>query len=68
MAPQKKLRVLIWSGKTAQGYGVFDLVGGDDHRDARIKNPYVKMLNPLFAVGKRAVLTEFAMRGYYVGV
>jgi hypothetical protein len=42
----------------------FDLIGVDHYRDARIKDRYVEMLQPLLAVGKPVVNTEFGMRTY----
>ena len=40
------------------------LVGVDHYRDARIKDRYVEMLEPLFAQNKPVVVTEFGMRSY----
>jgi len=42
----------------------FDLIGVDHYRDARITDRYVEMLQPLLAVGKPVVNTEFGMRTY----
>ena len=42
----------------------FDLIGVDHYRDARIKDRYVEMLQPLLALGKPVVNTEFGMRTY----
>ncbi|MGN6794255.1 MAG: hypothetical protein ACTHJW_17865 [Streptosporangiaceae bacterium] len=42
----------------------FDLIGVDHYRDARIKDRYVQMLQPLLALGKPVVNTEFGMRTY----
>jgi hypothetical protein len=42
----------------------FDLIGVDHYRDARIKDRYVEMLQPLLAFGKPVVNTEFGMRTY----
>jgi hypothetical protein len=42
----------------------FDLIGVDHYRDARIKDRYVEMLEPLLAFGKPVVVTEFGMRTY----
>jgi hypothetical protein len=42
----------------------FDLIGVDHHRDARIKDRYAEMLQPLLALGKPVVNTEFGMRTY----
>lgn len=52
---------LIWE---AVDWGMFDFVGVDHYRDARIKDRYVEMLKPLFAFGKPVVVTEFGMRAY----
>ena len=52
---------LIWE---AVDWSPFDLVGVDHYRDARIKNSYLEMLEPLFAFGKPVVVTEFGMRAY----
>lgn len=41
-----------------------DLVGVDHYRDARVKDRYVEMLQPLLAHGKPVVVTEFGMRTY----
>jgi hypothetical protein len=42
----------------------FDLIGVDHYRDARIKDRYAEMLQPLLALGKPVVNTEFGMRTY----
>lgn len=42
----------------------FDLIGVDHYRDARIKDRYVEMLQPLLALGKPVINTEFGMRTY----
>lgn len=42
----------------------FDLIGVDHYRDARIKDRYADMLQPLLALGKPVVNTEFGMRTY----
>ncbi len=47
---------LIWE---AVDWGLFDFVGVDHYRIARIKNQYVEMLKPSFAHGKPVVITEF---------
>jgi hypothetical protein len=52
---------LIWE---AVDWSSFDFVGVDHFRDARIKDRYVEMLEPLFAFGKPVVVTEFGMRAY----
>lgn len=43
---------------------LFDFVGVDHYRDARVKDRYVEMLRPFLAQGKPVVVTEFGMRGY----
>jgi hypothetical protein len=45
-------------------WSLFDFVGVDHYRDARVKDRYVEMLKPLFATGKPVVITEFGMRTY----
>jgi len=52
---------LIWE---AVDWSLFDFVGVDHYRDARIKDRYLDMLEPLFAFGKPVVITEFGMRAY----
>jgi hypothetical protein len=52
---------LIWEDVNWDG---FDLIGVDHYRDTRIKDRYVEMLQPLLAVGKPVVNTEFGMRTY----
>jgi hypothetical protein len=42
----------------------FDLIGVDHYRDARVKDRYAEMLQPLLALGKPVVNTEFGMRTY----
>ena len=42
----------------------FDLIGVDHYRDARIKDRYAQMLQPLLALGKPVINTEFGMRTY----
>jgi hypothetical protein len=42
----------------------FDLIGVDHYRDARIKDRYADMLQPLLALGKPVINTEFGMRTY----
>ena len=42
----------------------FDLIGVDHYRDARIKDRYAEMLQPLLALGKPVVNTEFGIRTY----
>jgi hypothetical protein len=43
---------------------LFDLVGVDHYREARVKDRYADMLRPLFAHGKPVLVTEFGMRTY----
>jgi hypothetical protein len=52
---------LVWE---AVDWSLFDFVGVDHYRDARIKDRYLDMLEPLFALGKPVVITEFGMRAY----
>jgi hypothetical protein len=52
---------LIWE---AVDWNLFDFVGVDHYRAARIKEHYVEMLQPLFATGKPVVITEFGCRTY----
>ena len=40
-------------------WSLFDFVGVDHYRDARVKDRYVEMLQPLFACGKPVIITEF---------
>ena len=42
----------------------FDLIGVDHYRDSRIKDRYAEMLQPLLALGKPVINTEFGMRTY----
>ena len=42
----------------------FDLVGVDHYRDTRIKDRYTEVLQPLLALGKPVINTEFGMRTY----
>jgi hypothetical protein len=42
----------------------FDLIGVDHYRDTRINDRYAEMLQPLLALGKPVVNTEFGMRTY----
>jgi len=42
----------------------FDFIGVDHYRDARIKDRYIDLLEPLLAQGKPVVVTEFGMRTY----
>jgi hypothetical protein len=43
---------------------LFDFVGVDHYRDARVKDRYAEMLKPHFTTGKPVVVTEFGMRTY----
>jgi hypothetical protein len=52
---------LIWE---AVDWKLFDYVGVDHYRAARIKERYAEMLQPLFATGKPVVITEFGCRTY----
>ena len=52
---------LIWE---KVDWSVFDFIGVDHYREARIKDRYLEMLQPLFAYGKPVVVTEFGMRAY----
>lgn len=52
---------LIWE---QVDWSIFDFVGVDHYRDARINDKYVEMLKPLFAYHKPIVVTEFGMRTY----
>lgn len=45
-------------------WDLFDVIGVDHYRDARIKDQYVKMIEPLLGLGKPVVVTEFGMRSY----
>jgi hypothetical protein len=52
---------LIWE---AVDWKLFDFVGVDHYRAARIKERYAEMLQPLLAIGKPVVVTEFGSRTY----
>lgn len=52
---------LLWE---AVDWSLFDFVGVDHYRAARIKDRYADMLQPLFAHGKPVVITEFGSRTY----
>jgi len=54
---------LIWEDVN---WDRFDIIGVDHYRDARIKDRYTAMLEPLLAHGKPVVNTEFGMRTYQV--
>lgn len=45
-------------------WSLFDIIGVDHYRDARVKDRYAQMLRPLLAHGKPVVVTEFGMRTY----
>jgi hypothetical protein len=45
-------------------WSLFDIVGVDHYRDARVKDRYIEMLQPLLAHGKPVVVTEFGARAY----
>ena len=47
---------LIWE---AVDWKLFDFVGVDHYRAARIEDKYVEMLKPFFTYGKPVVITEF---------
>jgi hypothetical protein len=42
----------------------FDFVGIDHYRAAKIKDKYIEMLQPAFAIGKPVIITEFGVRTY----
>jgi hypothetical protein len=52
---------LIWEDVN---WDRFDIIGVDLYRDARIKDRYTALLEPLLAHGKPVVNTEFGMRTY----
>jgi len=45
-------------------WGLFDLVGVDLYREARVKDQYTERLHAMLASGKPVVVTEFGMRTY----
>jgi hypothetical protein len=45
-------------------WDLFDIVGIDHYRDARVKDSYAERLAPLLRLGKPVVVTEFGMRTY----
>jgi hypothetical protein len=47
---------LVWE---EVDWSLFDFVGVDHYRSARIEDKYVEMLKPSFAHGKPAIITEF---------
>jgi hypothetical protein len=52
---------LIWE---QVDWDPFDLIGIDHYRDAKIKDRYTEMLQPLLALDKPLINTEFGMRTY----
>jgi hypothetical protein len=52
---------LMWE---AVDWSLFDFIGVDHYRAARIKDRYADMLKPFFAIGKPVVVTEFGCRTY----
>jgi hypothetical protein len=52
---------LVWE---AVDWSLFDFVGIDHYRNARIKDRYVELLRPAFTHGKPVVITEFGCRTY----
>jgi hypothetical protein len=52
---------LVWE---AVDWSLFDFVGIDHYRNARIKNRYADLLKPAFAHGKPVIITEFGCRTY----
>jgi hypothetical protein len=52
---------LVWE---AVDWRLFNFVGVDHYRSARIQERYADMLKPLFATGKPVVITEFGCRTY----
>jgi len=52
---------LIWE---AVDWSLFDFVGVDHYRAARIKDRYTDMLKPLLTLGKPVIVTEFGFRAY----
>jgi hypothetical protein len=52
------LNAFIWE---KVDWSVFDFIGVDHYREARIEDRYLEMLQPLFAHGKPVVVTEFGM-------
>jgi hypothetical protein len=45
-------------------WDLFDIIGIDHYRDARVKDTYAERLAPLLRLGKPVVVTEFGMRTY----
>ncbi len=52
---------LVWE---SVNWGLFDFVGIDHYRAARIKDRYVDMLRPAFGSEKPVVITEFGVQTY----
>lgn len=52
---------LVWE---AVDWSLFDFVGVDHYRVAKIKDRYIEMLQTSFAHGKPVVITEFGYRTY----
>jgi len=52
---------LVWE---AVDWSLFDFVGVDHYRVAKINDQYIEMLQPSFAHGKPVVITEFGYRTY----
>lgn len=52
---------LVWE---SVDWGLFDYVGIDHYRAAKIKDRYVDMLRPAFESGKPVVITEFGVPTY----
>jgi hypothetical protein len=57
---------LIYASLTFErvDWGPFDYVGIDHYREARTKDRYVEMLQPVLATGKPVIVTEFGMRTF----
>jgi hypothetical protein len=52
---------LIWE---QVDWSLFDFIGVDHYRPTKIKDRYVEMLQPLLALGKPVVVTEFGCRTF----
>ena len=48
----------------AVDWDLFDIIGIDHYRDARVKDSYTERLTPLLRLGKPVVVTEFGMRTF----
>jgi hypothetical protein len=48
----------------AVDWDLFDIIGIDHYRDARVKDSYTERLAPLLGLGKPVVVTEFGMRTF----